>query len=170
MKHLPRRACFALLAALICFLLVPLRALANEPTIGLGNGTYLIEVTLEGGTGRASVASPTTMTVKDGEATATIEWSSPFYDYMVVNGTTYLPTNEAGNSTFAIPVPVLDKPFSVVADTTAMSTPHEIEYKLTFKAGTAQKQSRLARSLGVVLPILVLIIIITTIFHVRNHP
>lgn len=98
------------------------------------DGTYTCDVTLEGGSGRATVDSPATLTVADGKMTATIAWSSPNYDYMVVAGEKYLPTNTEGNSTFEIPVSALGVPLSVVADTVAMSTPHEIEYTLTFSA------------------------------------
>ncbi len=98
------------------------------------DGTYTCEVTLEGGTGRAAVDSPAALTVADGKMTATIVWSSPNYDYMIVDGEKYLPTNTEGNSTFEIPVSALGTPLSVVADTVAMSTPHEIEYTLTFSA------------------------------------
>ena len=85
-------------------------------------------------TGRATVDSPAALTVADGKMTATIVWSSPNYDYMIVDGEKYLPTNTEGNSTFEIPVSALGTPLSVVADTVAMSTPHEIEYTLTFSA------------------------------------
>ena len=78
--------------------------------------------------------SPAALTVADGKMTATIVWSSPNYDYMIVDGEKYLPTNTEGNSTFEIPVSALGTPLSVVADTVAMSTPHEIEYTLTFSA------------------------------------
>lgn len=92
---------------------------------------YLAEVTLEGGSGRASVTSPTAITFEDGGAVATIEWSSPHYDYMIVDGERYLPVNTEGNSVFRIPVLAFDEPFEVIADTTAMSQPHEITYQLT---------------------------------------
>ena len=96
------------------------------------DGSYTCEVTLEGGSGRATVESPAALTVADGKMTATIVWSSPNYDYMIVDSEKYLPTNTEGNSTFEIPVAALGTPLSVVADTVAMSTPHEIEYTLTF--------------------------------------
>ena len=96
------------------------------------DGTYTCDVTLEGGSGRATVDSPAALTVADGKMTATIVWSSPNYDYMLVDGEKYLPTNTEGNSTFVIPVAALGTPLSVTADTVAMSTPHEIEYTLTF--------------------------------------
>ena len=96
------------------------------------DGTYTCDVTLEGGSGRATVESPAVLTVADGRMTATIVWSSPNYDYMLVDGEKYLPTNTEGNSTFEIPVTALDTPLDVVGDTVAMSTPHEIEYTLTF--------------------------------------
>ena len=100
------------------------------------DGTYTCEVTLEGGSGRATVESPAALTVADGKMTATIVWSSPNYDYMIVDGEKYLPTNTEGNSTFEIPVSALDTALDVTADTVAMSTPHEIEYTLTFDSAS----------------------------------
>ena len=96
------------------------------------DGEYNVQVVLEGGSGRATVDSPAALTVADGKMTATIVWSSPNYDYMIVDGEKYLPTNTEGNSTFEIPVSALGTPLAVTADTVAMSTPHEIEYTLTF--------------------------------------
>ena len=96
------------------------------------DGEYNVNVVLEGGSGRATVDSPAALTVANGKMTATIVWSSPNYDYMVVDGEKYLSTNTEGNSTFVIPVAALGTPLSVTADTVAMSTPHEIEYTLTF--------------------------------------
>ena len=109
-------------------------AQAAEAVETPADGSYTCEVTLEGGSGRATVDSPAALTVADGKMTATIVWSSPNYDYMIVDGEKYLPTNTEGNSTFEIPVSALGIPLSVVADTVAMSTPHEIEYTLTFSA------------------------------------
>ncbi len=100
------------------------------------DGTYTCDVTLEGGSGRATVESPAALTVADGKMTAAIVWSSPNYDYMIVDGEKYLPTNTDGNSTFEIPVAALDTALDVTADTVAMSTPHEIEYTLTFDSAS----------------------------------
>ena len=105
---------------------------AEEAAETPADGEYSVNVVLEGGSGRASVDSPAALTVADGRMTAAIVWSSPNYDYMIVDGQKYLPTNTEGNSTFEIPVAALGTPLSVVADTVAMSTPHEIEYTLTF--------------------------------------
>ncbi len=99
----------------------------------LKDGEYEADLTLEGGTGRASVESPAKLVVKDGEAVLTVVWSSPYYDYMLVDGEKYEPVNEEGNSTFEIPVTRLNEPMNVVGDSTAMSEPHEIEYKITCK-------------------------------------
>ena len=106
---------------------------AEEAAETPADGEYTVNVTLEGGSGRATVDSPAALTVADGKMTATIVWSSPNYDYMIVDGEKYLPTNTEGNSTFEIPVAALGTPLSVTADTVAMSTPHEIEYTLTFE-------------------------------------
>ncbi len=97
------------------------------------DGEYAIEVVLEGGSGRASVTTPTWLTVKDGKAYAKLLWSSPHYDYMLVNGYRYEnETLDGGNSTFTIPITRMDEPMSVIADTTAMGDPVAINYTLTF--------------------------------------
>ena len=111
-------------------------AVQQAGTAAPADGTYTCEVTLEGGSGRATVESPAALTVADGKMTATIVWSSPNYDYMIVDGEKYLPTNTEGNSTFEIPVSALDTALDVTADTVAMSTPHEIEYTLTFDSAS----------------------------------
>ena len=104
----------------------------STQNLGLEDGSYMAEVSLEGGSGKASITSPAKIEVKDGEAAATIEWSSSKYDYMVVDGEKYLPVNTDGNSVFEIPVRAFDSPVTVLADTTAMSRPYEIEYTITF--------------------------------------
>ena len=104
----------------------------------LADGTYTIELTMEGGSGRASIQSPAQLTVADGAATATLEWSSPNYDYMLVNGEKYLPVNTEGNSVFEVPVEALDAPLTMIGDTVAMSTPHEVEYTVTFHSETLE--------------------------------
>lgn len=104
------------------------------------DGSYTCAVTLEGGSGRATVESPAVLTVTDGAMTATLVWSSPNYDYMLVDGEKYLPVNSEGNSVFEIPVAVLDTALCVTADTVAMSTPHEIDYTLTFDSATLTAQ------------------------------
>ena len=105
-------------------------------TTELSDGTYTVELDFEGGSGKACISSPATINVADGKITATFEWSSPNYDYMIVDGEKYLPVNEDGNSVFEIPVASLDEPMTVIGDTVAMSKPHEIEYTITFHPDT----------------------------------
>ena len=99
----------------------------------VADGTYQVNVMLSGGSGRAKIASPTELTVKDGRATAKIVWSSDKYDYMEVEGIRFTPEIQNGHSVFMVPVTELDKPLAMVGDTTAMSTPHAIDYQLTFE-------------------------------------
>lgn len=99
----------------------------------VADGTYQVNVTFSGGSGRAKIASPTELTIKDGRATAKIVWSSDKYDYMEVEGIRFTPEIQNGHSVFMVPVTELDKPLAMVGDTTAMSTPHAIDYQLTFE-------------------------------------
>lgn len=114
--------------------------IATVESLGLEDGNYTVDVTLEGGSGRASVESPAKLNIDGGTAYATIIFSSPNYDYMMVDGEKYLPINTEGNSTFEIPVSGFDWKMAVSADTTAMSTPHEIEYTLYFDSTTIHKE------------------------------
>ena len=107
-------------------------------SLALEDGAYTVEVSLNGGSGRASVTSPAAVKVEQGAATVTLEWGSANYDYMLVEGEKYLPVNTQGNSTFEVPLICFDAPVKVIADTVAMSTAHEIEYTLTFAAESLQ--------------------------------
>ncbi len=93
---------------------------------------YLCQVQLTGGSGKATVESPAEVTCENGTYYVKLIWSSPNYDYMIVDGQKY--DNEAdanSNSVFTIPFEVFNEAFTVIGDTTAMSIPHEIEYELT---------------------------------------
>lgn len=123
---------------------LPLEAFSEEmiqtvESLALEDGTYTMEVTLGGGSGKARIESPTRISIKEGKAYAVITWGSPNYDYMKVNGEKYLQTNTEGNSTFEIPVSAFDWKLQVIADTIAMSEPHEIEYTLCFDSSTLSK-------------------------------
>lgn len=111
----------------------------NAEPAAVEDGTYTIELDFAGGSGKAHIFSPATLTVTNGEMIATVEWSSPNYDYMLVDGEKYMPVNTDGNSVFEIPVSKLDEPMDVIGDTVAMSKPHEIEYTLTFHADTMKE-------------------------------
>ena len=107
--------------------------------LGLADGDYTVEVELGGGSGRASVQSPAPLRVDGGQVFVTIIWSSSNYDYMRLDEEKLLPLNLEGNSTFELPVSVFDRKLTVYADTTAMSTPHEIEYTLKLLSDTIKQ-------------------------------
>lgn len=104
--------------------------------LSLADGAYQVDVTLEGGSGRASVESPAQMAVENGKVTATIVWSSSNYDYMKVDGVRYDAVIENDRSVFTIPVTCFDWKMAVIADTIAMSQPHEIDYALRFDSAS----------------------------------
>ena len=133
---------------LAVMLLCPAQILAAEGISGvktdLTNGEYSIQVDLEGGSGKASVSSPTLMLVKDGRMYAELQWSSSNYDYMIVDGEKFLNESEEGrNSVFTVPITVLDDKMEVIADTLAMGAPHEIDYTLTFYSDSIGSKSQL---------------------------
>lgn len=108
-----------------------------EQADSLTDGTYQIEVTLSGGSGKTTIESPATLVVDGDTMTATIVWSSPNYEYMLIGDVQYDPVQTEGNSTFEIPV-VLDTDMEVSASTIAMSQPHLVDYTLHFDSSTVQ--------------------------------
>ncbi|MBQ9015912.1 MAG: hypothetical protein IJ109_07285 [Firmicutes bacterium] len=138
-------------------------ALASYDPVPLNmeDGEYSIQVNMAGGSGRASVSSPTWLIVKDGKAWARLLWSSTYYDYMIVGGEKYLnETKDGGNSSFTIPIAVMDDPMPVIADTTAMGDPVEIEYELTFYQDSIGSKSQIPQEAATNVLILALIIIV----------
>jgi len=130
-----------MIAAALALLLL-LAALGCAYKAMIGTGSYTVEVKLEGGTGKAKIASPARLDVYgDGTAKLTVVWSSDKYDYMLVDGERYDVEIIDGHSVFVIPVKTLDQPMTVIADTTAMSTPHEVEYTITFDMATLSNAS-----------------------------
>ena len=108
---------------------------------GPEDGNYTANVALSGGTGRASIQSPAKLRCANGQFYATLQWSSPNFDYMKVNGTRYdLISAPGADSAFEIPVAAFDTPLPVIADTIAMSEPHEVEYAITFDSASLTKQ------------------------------
>ena len=107
-------------------------------SMGLEDGRYMAAVTLSGGSGRAKIQNPTALYVEDGVCTAVIGWSSKNYDYMKVEGEKFLPVPNEDNSAFRIPVLYFDRPMPVIADTVAMSEPHEISYTLLFDSSSLE--------------------------------
>ena len=111
------------------------RVSVSNPVPTVEDGEYTVEVTLDGGSGRASVNSPAEITVENGAVWATVIWSSSHYEYMMIGETKYDRIDTEGNSTFRIPV-TLDADIAVSALTTAMSEPHLIDYTLRFDSAS----------------------------------
>lgn len=110
-------------------------------SLGLSDGSYTVAAELGGGSGRASIQSPAALRVEGGQAVVTVVWGSSNYDYMRVGEEMVYPVQMEGNSAFELPVSVFDRKLTVYADTTAMSTPHEIEYTLRFDSASIQPAS-----------------------------
>ena len=115
-------------------------------SLGLADGDYLVDVSLSGGSGKAKLASPAALHVENGICTATLVWGSKNYDYMRLGETKILPLPDRETSTFEIPVEIFDRNMAVIADTVAMSEPHEIEYRLLFSSDSLQLQNSEADS------------------------
>lgn len=102
---------------------------------------FYCELSLEGGSGKASVQSPALITVSDNKLYANVVFSSSSYDYVICDGIKYLPVKVDKGSHFILPLSQEKCDMNIIADTTAMSTPHEIEYILHFN-GRAKDNSQ----------------------------
>ena len=140
---------FLAILLLFALLLVSCASLESREEVASSfpaDGKYLCEAVLSGGSGKASVESPCSVTVENGKALAKLIWSSSNYDYMRSgDGLSEKIINESApgeNSSFSIPVPFFDREFSVIADTTAMSVAHEIEYTLIIRSPGAEPSEK----------------------------
>lgn len=133
-----------------------------EPVaVDMEDGEYSVSVDLTGGSGKATVSTPTVMLVKGGKAYARIVWSSSNYDYMIVGTETYYNTSqEEANSVFEIPIGCWDSEMPVIADTTAMGTPHEVSYELTFYEASIGEKGQLPQEAAKRVVITAMIIIV----------
>ncbi len=108
--------------------------------------TLWVEISMEGGTGRAHIESPVKVSSVDGDMSAVFVWNSENYDYMIVDGVKYDNENPGGPSTFTVHIDSITEPLSVIGDTVAMSTPHEIEYTIKWGESTEVVTETLAVS------------------------
>lgn len=132
------------------------------------DGEYSIEVNMTGGSGRASISSPTLLIVRDGKAYAKLIWSSAYYDYLVLGGETfYNLTTDGGNSTFEIPITAMDEGIPIIGDTTAMGDPLEIDYTLTFYSDTIGSKSLIPQEAAK--KVLVIAAVIIVVGGILNH-
>lgn len=148
----------------VCFLLTQSMWVMAAPqaiVLDLEDGEYAVSVDLAGGSGKAMVSSPTLMIVSEAQAYARLVWSSSNYDYMLVDGEKYLNlAEEEANSTFEIPITVMDAPMAVIGDTTAMGTPHEVSYTLTFHSESIDSKSSLPQEAAKRVVMIAMVIIV----------
>lgn len=143
---------------------------ASEPPHALPDrdGNYTVEGVLKGGTGRVQIVSPISISVADGKATATIIWTSSYYEYMIIGDVKYLPDSKGEDTTtFRIPITSLD-PIPLVAQTTKMSKPYDIEYRIVFDAQTLKGEDQGINPLFFLLPIAFLILLVPIFFLKKN--
>ena len=104
--------------------------LVTPESLGLTDGDYTAEVTLEGG--RATLESPAALHMEGGVLWADLVFSTKKIDYVIVDGEKYLPTNTEGNAAFTVPVASFDNKLSIIVDSTAIKPATEVPYTMTF--------------------------------------
>ena len=109
--------------------------LVTVATLGLADGTYSVDVALEG-KGKTTLETPATLTVTDGAAMADIIFSTKKIDYVIVDGEKYLPTNTEGNAAFTVPVALFDNKIAITVDSTAIKPATEVSYSMTFDSAS----------------------------------
>lgn len=109
-------------------------------SLGLEDGTYTVEVKLEGGSRPYNCGNANAVKDPGWKGNSCDHLGQLSLCYMKVGEEKYEPVNTEGNSSFEIPVTVFDQKQKVIADTTAMSVPHEIDYTLIFDSESIQPQ------------------------------
>ena len=115
----------------------------------LADGVYTPDgFSFSGGTGKVSI-SCSKITVTNGQAYATIAFSSPYYGYVKANGNKYMANVSGGSSIFTIPVQ-LNQNNTIIGMTTRMSVAHEISYNIFISLAAAKKGGSTSSSTGFV--------------------
>ena len=95
----------------------------------LADGVYTPDrFTWSGGTGKVKIYC-NKITIKNGQAYATLVFDSDHYQYVKANGNTYYTTKGGGTATVTIPV-ALNQNNKILGMTDKMSVAHEIEYTI----------------------------------------
>lgn len=95
----------------------------------LKDGVYTPDrFTWSGGTGKVQITC-NKVTIKNGQAYATLVFSSDHYQYVKANGNKYYTTKGGGAATVVIPV-ALNQNNKILGMTDKMSVAHEIEYTI----------------------------------------
>ena len=95
----------------------------------LKDGVYTPDrFTWSGGTGKVQITC-NKVTIKNGQAYATLVFSSDHYQYVKANGNKYYTTKGGGSATAVIPV-ALNQNNKIIGMTDKMSVAHEIEYTI----------------------------------------
>ncbi len=112
----------------------------SSPLYGIADGDYNIAVDVFGG--EDTVESPVPMTIENGEATATLQFSSPNYDSLVMTGDTYEPVEvTADSATYELPIRVFDTSIPVTFNSVSSGAPEELAGSLSFHSGLATNSS-----------------------------
>lgn len=115
----------------------------------LADGVYTPDgFSFSGGSGKVTI-SCSKITVTNGQAYATIAFSSPYYGYVKANGNKYMANVSGGSSIFTIPVE-LNKNNTIIGMTTRMSVAHEISYNIFISLAAAKKGGSTSFSTGFV--------------------
>lgn len=115
----------------------------------LADGVYTPDgFSFSGGSGKVTI-SCSKITVTNGQAYATIAFSSPYYGYVKANGNKYMANVSGGSSIFTIPVE-LNKNNTIIGMTTRMSVAHEISYNIFISVAAAKKGGSTSSSTGFV--------------------
>lgn len=95
----------------------------------LKDGVYTPDrFTWSGGTGKVQITC-NKVTIQNGQAYATLVFSSDHYQYVKANGNKYYTTKGGGSATVVIPV-ALNQNNKIIGMTDKMSVAHEIEYTI----------------------------------------
>lgn len=172
-RFMTKKSFVSMSVLLLCFLFIIGSGLALSGSVFAdiksdipADGRYTVEAVLKGGSGRVSIESPVSIESVQGKMTATLIWSSSFYEYMMINGEKHLPESrdvKGDTTTFRIPLSSLET-LEFVAQTSKMSRPHDIEYSIVFDRSTLKKNDNSIFSwMPVVFPSLIILIALTII-------
>lgn len=111
--------------------------LRTAESLGLADGAYLVDVSLEGG--RAKLLSPAVMNVAGGVCAVTLVFATTKIDYVIVDDEKVLPVEVPDGLAFTVPVAAFDRGLALIVDSTAIKPATEVAYTFTLDSASIER-------------------------------
>ena len=135
----------------------------------LRNGTYTVNVEIEGGNGTDMICTPMHLFIDDGQATAVVVWSTSACEYMKTEGTQISPMSRDDGSVFYLPVNTWDEEVELLCGMDHEGVKEEVEYVATFDSASIVREKGSVIPLAIMFTLVGVLAIANAYVMVKKH-